>query len=212
MTDRDEAAPRLEIAQPGWGAQGKEPDEPEGGVVAQADDRPLEARFKLEVMYDGKFSVHHPNMGVVCLWGTAGDHMPNADWKIYFCPREGCAGLITPNSHGDIITVCPLCKTAWKPKQLHGEYLFIMTVDKWAHRLTEFVHLLGGDSDLYLKRLKTLKSLIEAEMTERERDLGGELLNAARHMEAAVYTRDRLVKDTMAGASMEAAIRAFLLA
>jgi len=212
VTKKKDDAPRLDIVQPGWSGQGYEPEEPAGGVLAQADGKPIESRFKLEVMYDGKFSIHKPNLGVVCLWGTAGDSMPNADWKIYFCPREGCAGLITPGTHGESITVCPLCKTAWKPKELHGEYLFVMTVDKWAHKIAEFLHLVGGDADLYLKRLKTNKSLIEAEMAERDRNFGGELLNAAREMEAAVYPRDRFIKDTVAGTSIESAIRAFLLA
>jgi hypothetical protein len=185
--------------------------------VERPENHHLGARFKLEVLYTEQFSINKNNEGIISIWGSGGKAMPLADWKIYECPSEDrggppCDGLITPATHGWEVTACPNCHSAWSPKQLTGERYFKMPVENWCNVLFRYMHRLDMDADIYLKRLKSKLSIIEANEREHNKQLGGEVLKAARDIEAVIYARDRLLKDTLAGTPLKSAIRAFLLA
>jgi hypothetical protein len=66
--------------------------------------------------------------------------------------------------------------------------------------------------DINLQRLTSMQSIIAADMAAREKTSNGKLLDAARAKEEALYTMGRLVQDTSTGMTLEAAIKAFLLA
>lgn len=182
-------------------------------VIGEADeDMGYRPRFKIDIFYLGTFSIKKKNLGIVSVWGSGGD-TPYAEHKLYECPNEaGCKGIITPGSHAGVIAVCPMCKQAWKPEQLVGERLFVTEVERWARIISAYVRRLSFDTDIYLIRLKSTYSILEANESEVQKQLGGELLDMARQKEAAIYTRDRLLKDTMANTPLESAVRSFLLA
>jgi hypothetical protein len=170
--------------------------------------KPDRADYVVELYFDDSFSAGKRNMGVVSLWKRCSLGLE----KVYQCPK--CDALINNIYLGAAKTEvpCEACGAVTVAMDLKGEVLYGMDVDKWAHRVAQYVRHLNMDTDVVLKRSKLKKSFIEAAQAAREGGRGLDMLAEAREKEGAHYTKKALLKDMQGGTSLEGAIKAFLLA
>jgi hypothetical protein len=166
-------------------------------------------KYRVLVFFKGDFSVRKKNWGIISLFLSGSPADAEGDMKVFACPNPRCNGVIDPVGP---IGVCPSCRRTWPRRQLVGEMAYKATVDKWADHLARYVRALKMDCDIYLKRAKENRSIVEAEMAARQSTSAGEQLTKARHREEALYTAARIIEDVQTGQSLENAIRGFLLA
>lgn len=166
------------------------------------------AKYMVELHFDGAFSVHTPNSGIVSLW-----QRDIAGWeKLYRCPF--CDELVESQQVDGPKTrvVCVSCQKPIFGKDLVGETFFRMDVQKWAARLAFYLRKLEMKSHIMLTRAKFDKSIIEAEMIARVSHKGIDMLSEAREIEQAVYFMEAIKKDIGGGGDLTKKIKGFLLA
>lgn len=166
-------------------------------------------KFRLLVLFKGDFSRDKKNLGIISLFLSGSPQDSEGDMKVFECPVANCNGVIDPI--GETGT-CPLCKRTFHRKKLVGEMAYQVTVDKWAAVLARYCRALNMDCDIYLKRAKEDRDLIEADAMARQSTSAGALMDLARRRDEVLYTAGKILQDTHNGQNLEKAIKAFLLA
>jgi len=176
------------------------------------------AKYKLEVLFNNERSAHKAFGGLVTWWESGSKLHGGGDSKMYMCPGKelagnGCEALITSSVTGLNFLLCNACGGLWKGEQVHGEVYYRLPMQRWAEVILRWFTWLGMDVDIRLKYSKD--DIRTVAMKEQERQLGGELLRKARSSNrrtGGIYTLERIIKDTSAGADLYGRILAFLKA
>lgn len=176
------------------------------------------ARYKLEVAFTQKRSVHRPYIGVVTAWSNGGYDSGGGDEAVYFCPtpveKNGqtrtCSSPIDLKWIGKNVAVCPSCNRAVKPVDLAGQIIAKLYARQWAELLVKMWATLGCDADIRMGLLKgDLRRVTNEELSNKK--LGGDSLRAVRSTrEWAIYPLRNILKDTSTGANLATRIYAFL--
>jgi len=167
-------------------------------------------KYRLLVMFKGDFSRTNKNLGIISLFLSGSPKDAEGDVKVFECPVAKCNGVIDPVGG---FGTCPLCKRTFPRTKLVGEMAYKTTVDKWAQHISRYLRALNMDCDIYLKRSKEDRDIIEAEHIARTNSgRGGELMNLARRRDEVLYTAGKIIQDTQNGQGVEKAVKAFLLA
>ncbi len=185
-------------------------------LVLRNEKKP--ATYKLEVLFNNERSVHKAFGGLVTWWHSGNKLHGGGDSKIYLCPgkeriNNGCSAFLYDQTNSLNFIVCSACGSLWKGEDVHGEVYYRLPMERWADVLLSWFLRLGLDADIRLKYSKT--DLRSVAMQEQERQRGGELLHKARSeavRQGGIYTLDRIIKDTSAGADLRGRILAFLKA
>ena len=180
------------------------------------------AKYKLEVMFSHRHTSQSPTPGSVTWWESATKLHGGGDAKLYLCDNSaefpglegrGCKKFIPDSANGLQYIACPHCGHLWKPEQLVGEIFYRLPIQKWADVLFDWFTRLEMRSDIRIKYGRM--SVRDAQHTEVERGLKGDLLDKARSFEqrpCIIYPLKNIIKDTSAGADLHARILAFLKA
>jgi hypothetical protein len=119
---------------------------------------------------------------------------------------RGCGKLIPGElaQLGDVI-VCPHCGTRHRTDQIGDSVFYRTTMDKAADVLASWWRKLDCDADIYVKYSpKDPRTLLMASATD--------IATARRMKGLTVYPLARIIKDTLAGATVESRFKALLTA
>lgn len=188
--------------------------------LVEGGETGLRAKFKLEVAFSEKRSMHNPFTGIVTAWTNGGFLHGGGDEVVYFCghaidkPDGGTRTCATPLSLmfvGKRIAVCPSCKRPSKPEDLVGQVVAKLPMQLWVNLLVRMFGYLEHNADF---RMGTLSGdLRVANEIENEKDHGGDEFEKVRSQrEWIAYPLKNIIKDTAAGAALSNRIRAFLYA
>lgn len=168
-----------------------------------------DSKFVIEVYFDGEFSDHKANSGILCLW----KRQPAGLEKLYRCPFDG-AFIESEQLGGPSADIsCTKCFRTFKGIDLVGEVWFRVPVPKWASILAQLLRRFELEADILLTRTKlAAPTIIEAEMTARTGYKGIDMLDAARKAEQVIYPMSRIRKDAGSGAELEKVVEGFLKA
>lgn len=176
----------------------------------QAEEKPKESTFLLEVMFGKDLSMHGLTTGALSFWrkGVMGG---NADTKTYLCPGESCQEPLYEVSMGYDQVPCPHCGKVWPRGEVHGEILAKLPLPKWADLILNYYVRFKMDADLRVKYHS--EDIRSAAVQEQGKDLGGEKLNRAREKRAVrIHHMRDIIKDTSAGADLQTVILTRLIA
>lgn len=178
------------------------------------------AKYKLEVMFSHRHTGRGPTAGIVTWWESGTKLHGGGDAKLYLCDNcvpnskpSGCGKFIPDSSNGLRFVVCPHCQTMWKPEYLVGEVFYKISIQDWADVLLRWYNRLDRRADIYLKYGRM--SIRDAQRTEEEKKLRGEVLEKARSSEQrslAIYPLKNIIRDVSNGADLRGRILAFLSA
>lgn len=178
------------------------------------------ARYKIEVYFASRYSILGVNAGVVTFWesGTTGPRL-ESDRKVYLCPGRRlkintCEKVIPCLSHGGSWLLCPSCQTRWSAKDVTGELLLRLPLQLWAKRLVELLGTFEMNADIMVRRTPiNVRSVLAAQDEAGKASAADQQLDKARDGRIDyIYRRDRMIKDTAAGADLLKRIEAFLKA
>lgn len=185
-------------------------------AAACKQELPSRAKFKLEVFF--RYGPRHnvPVRGALFAWTNGGFFNGGGDQSVYFCPRPkedgtSCLNPIDVQFRAKDYVVCPACRRITHTKELLGQLIADVPIEKWAPLLVRFFYKLecGADIRICVSR----ESLITAAGAELERSRGGERYAAVqRKMEWVAYPLQSIIKDTASGSSLETRFLAFLKA
>lgn len=176
------------------------------------------AKYKLEVMFRRDRSVHHPFPGVVSFWESGTKLHGGGDSKLYLCPSKDlgkgtCEAFIPDTANGLNHIVCPTCGSLWKGSEVFGEVFYRLPVQKWSEVLLRWFQRLEHNADIRIKFAKD--DIRSVALAEQEKQMMGEILTKARSAQRRMiytYPLKNIIKDTAAGADLQARILAFLKA
>jgi hypothetical protein len=180
----------------------------------------MRARYKLEVAFTEKRSVHQPFGGFIVAFSNGGFAHGGGDEAVYFCSgsKEGpdgrpraCNAPLDLRWIGKTSAVCPVCRSVVKPRELTGQIYAKLSVQHWATLMTRIFKILDCNADLRIGVLRgDLRAATEKEQ-ERERR-GDDFAKIRSQRTWVVYPLTNIIKDTAAGADLYSRIRAFLSA
>lgn len=179
-------------------------------------DDELQARYKLELYFMEKRSIHKPFGGFLFAWTNGGFAHGGGDESIYFCPTKldsgkQCLHPIHIQFISKRVAVCEKCKQAHDPRHLVGQIWAKLSFQKWSELITRYFRILGSSADIRLGMMPG--DLHGATKREMEKPCYGEILNKIRmERQWVIYELHRIVQDTSNGAELEGRIRAFLSA
>lgn len=205
-----------------------------GDGISEEEERIIEARmkeldlilksekrratYKIEVVFNRERSFHRPFGGIVTWWESGNKLHGGGDTKLYLCPgkerkKNGCEAPLNESAHSGRFVICATCGSLWEPHELHGEVYYKLPMEKWADVLLSWFVKFGLDADIRLKY--AVGDIRSAAMKEQEKQHGGEILFKVRDAQkraGGIYTLDRIIKDTSAGADLRSRLLAFLKA
>lgn len=182
------------------------------------------ASYKIQFWFQSERSDRKPVTYSLSAWSSGKRLHGGGDESLFICRRHtdapkpfdvvggksaspmGCGGFIS----GDYITpqglaVCPHCHAQHKTEHIADAVLYRSSIADAASTLTSWWRRLNCDADIYLKyapydiRVKTMQNAFGL---RKARELKG----------LTIYPLERILKDTAAGADVEARFRALLLA
>jgi hypothetical protein len=172
------------------------------------------AKFKIELLFTRELSTREPCPGVISFWESGAKLHGGGDTILHFCPgkslgRNDCEHYIPDPSNGYGILVCPRCHSVWDGKQVIGQYLARLPIQKWAEVICKYYRQLDMNCDVVVKYHK---NDIRAAMRARHiQDSLGVLRAPAKRLKR-IYTLGNLLRDTSAGSALYDRILAFLKA
>lgn len=176
--------------------------------------RERQARYKIEVFFQGVYSRNAPAIGVVSFWAMGAALSGDGDVKLYQCPgryhqRNNCAAMMNDVSNDPRFFACPMCGTEWKHSEVIGELLFRLPLQRWAEVLQTYFVRLNMDADIVRKIDE--QGIIKPTMQEREKHRKGELTDMSRLKRRKLrYPLANIIKDVNSGSTLVDRFYAFL--
>jgi hypothetical protein len=170
----------------------------------------LRAKYKIEVFFGPHRTVTGPNVVQVKFFESGKKLHGGGDDLMFICRSndhgdEGCGGFITSDCIKGGVAVCPSCGKAIRSDKLSDYLMANFTTRRLAIELLKFFNKLGGMADIYCKYDRT-----DIRYMAMEKELGVKKAHSLRGLH--IYTLDRILRDTNAGADLEGRIYAFLSA
>jgi hypothetical protein len=174
------------------------------------------AKYKIEILFAKDFSPNKPSAGIMSFWESGNKLHGGGDTIMHMCPgkdlgKNNCTAFIPDVGHGYGFLVCPTCKEAWEGEQVSGQIAFRLVAQDWAKVVLRYFQKLEMRADIYMKYhphdIRTAAAREQANMHM------GEVLQGARmSRKPRIYPLANIIKDTSAGADLEARFLAFLRA
>jgi hypothetical protein len=178
--------------------------------VMGMDDKSF-AKYKIEIMFGPKRTVTGPNTYVMQVFESGKRLHGGGDELAYWCKDvreghdEGCWGIIIGDWIRNGIAFCPHCDAGIRADYLTGQRFGKITTQALAAHVTAVWRQLDCSADIYCKfdrddiRIKIMEEKVGAADAHRLRGL-------------FIYPLPNILKDTAAGASVEARFEAFFKA
>lgn len=178
--------------------------------VMGLDDKSF-AKYKIEIMFGPKRTVTGPNTYVMQVFESGKRFHGGGDELAYWCKDvrdghdEGCWGVIIGDWIRNGMAMCPNCDSVINADFLTGQRFGKVMTKSLAEHTAKIWRQLGCSADIYCKfdrddiRIKIMEEKVGAEEAHRLRGL-------------FIYPLPNILKDTAAGASVEARFEAFFKA
>ncbi len=183
------------------------------------------ARYKIEVVFNKDRTTAGPNVVAISAWESGARLDGEGDEMMYICAerdkglalnsvgvkdreivrgKEGCGKFIPGNNIRQGVAICP-CekKRLLNTENLSCHDLLSLTTEELSKRLVEWFHKLDSNADIYVKYHPTdirYKAMADAEGLDKARSLRG----------LTIYPLKNIIKDTLAGASLQRRFYALL--
>lgn len=183
-------------------------------ALAAFDPRETQARFKLEVFFQGGPRRNVAVRGVIACWTNGGYLNGGGDASVYLCPQElgpeqVCMAPLDLQFVAGGHVVCTRCRRVSKTDSLIGQIVNEVPLTRWAEILVRLFHVLECSADLRI--CVERGSLRLATGLETLKNRGGEEYAAvAAKREWMTYPLANIIKDTASGSGLEQRFRAFL--
>jgi hypothetical protein len=176
------------------------------------------AKYKIDLNLGRGFSVRKASHGALSFWESGKKFHGGGDTKLYICAGKmkgvnECEGFLPDTSQGYGFGFCPKCKNLWPAAEMAGEVFARLYPQGWATLILRYFVRLEMNADIRIKMLKADRMSSDIRYNaeqEQERQRGGEVLAVARSRVTRIYTLSSIIKDTAAGADLQARILAFV--
>jgi len=182
------------------------------------NDKTIVAKYKVEILFGTKRSVHNPIPGVMSFWLSGSRFHGGGDDKLYLCPgvspdKKRCSCILRDSYNGPTGIVCPTCGSIWTHEQVIGELLFNVTLQNWAYVVLKYFRHFECNSDIYLKYAPDDLRSIALAQSAKQTWQGSQGLERARAKRArSIYPLKNILKETSAGADLLKRFYAYLSA
>jgi hypothetical protein len=181
----------------------------EKDVHEDMGSKELPAKYKIEVFFGPKRTIHGPNPVKVSFWESGRRLHGGGDDLMYICrdseDEAGCNTIFASDCVKGPIAVCPSCQQMIYAERLTRALKGYKTSKDLATELSKFFRQLGSNADIYCKYDRTdirYVSVEKAMGSAKARELRGK----------SIYPLKNIINDTANGASLEGRILAFLTA
>lgn len=183
------------------------------------------AKYKMQIWFRSNRSTKKPLEFSLSFWESGKRLHGGGDEALFLCRRNtdaprisladqmmvrngriGCDSLISGEIAEETgVVVCPNCYTRHKLTEIGDAIFYRLTVDQAAEKLAWWFRKIGGNADLYAKycptdpRVAMMSRHYDARTAQEKKGL-------------TIYPLANLLKDTLAGASLEGRIKAFITA
>lgn len=182
-------------------------------IMKNFDPRETVAQFKLEVFFRAGARRGVPVRGILSIFTNGGYLGGGGDASLYICPQlletGPCLAPIDVQLMSGRQAVCVKCRRVSQRKDLAGQLIFDVTMQRWASIVVRLFHALDCNADLAvcLERGSIHKAK-ELELTTHAGGAAYAQVAAARQW--ITYPLANIIKDTSSGMGLETAFRAFL--
>jgi hypothetical protein len=180
-------------------------------ILSELERQDIRAQYKIEIMFGPNRTAQGSNIVCVQIYESGKFFHGGGDDKSYWCKDvragrvDGCDGIITSQHIKGGLAICPNCQMALNTDFLTGERFIKRSTKDIAEYVAKLFRQLDHSCDIYCKYNAEdirYKICVEKVGSEKARWLKG----------LFIYPLGRIIKDTAAGSSLEARIRAFLSA
>jgi hypothetical protein len=191
-----------------------------------AKEMATRADYKIQIWFRSERSMKKPIAYTLSFWESGKRLHGGGDEMMFICRRHehapqlsawevdaaklksprGCDGLIPGGIGGNTgLLVCPHCHARHKPDQVGDSIFYRTTVNQAADVLAKWWRKLGGKADLYAKYNPTdPRSIMMAQNYDYR--------TAREKKGLTIYPLQNILKDTLAGATLESRFKAFITA
>lgn len=174
------------------------------------------AKYKIEILFARGFSPNKPSAGIMSFWESGSKLHGGGDTILHLCPgkdlgKNDCTAFIPDASHGYGFLVCPKCHEAWEGSQVSGQIAYRLTSQDWAKVVLKYYQKLEMRADIYMK-YHPQDIRVASELEQAKQHMGDLLSGVRRSRKPRIYPLANIIKDTSAGADLEARFLAFLRA
>jgi hypothetical protein len=182
-------------------------------LLKQLDPRESAAQFKLEVFFRAGARRNVPVRGILSIFTNGGYLGGGGDASLYICPQQlesgPCLSPIDVQLMSGKEAVCVRCRRVSLRKDLAGQLIFDVPMQRWAGILVRMFHALDCNADLSICiERHSIRKAKELELTTQAGGQAYAKVVAAR--EWITYPLANIIKDTSSGQGLETAFRAFL--
>lgn len=174
-------------------------------------DRPINARYKLEVHFGKGRSTWKAFPGAISFFLSGSKLHGGGDDKLYICPNPECKGIIFPNERLGKSVVCKKCQMMFSEDVIIGELFFRLAPRDWATVIHRMFAQFDHNADIYVKyHWNDIRRQTAMEMAAKR---GGEEVRKARKARGLhIYPLRNIIRDTGNGAQLYERILAFITA
>ncbi len=172
----------------------------------------IRAKWKIEVMFGPKRTLAGPNHFGLSVWQSGKRLNGGGDDLSFWCikadesgdeSREGCGGIIVSDNVKGGVAFCPNCKRAVNAEMLTQLRVGFMSSQNLSIELEKLFRKLDSSADIYLKFDR-----MDVRTLAMAKAKGTEVANKLRGLH--IYPLKNIIKDTVAGASLQGRFKAFL--
>jgi hypothetical protein len=194
--------------------------------VKAAEAAAKKAKYKIQIWFRSERSLHKPLAYSISFWESGKRLHGGGDEMMFICRRNqsapkispfdrvstkmtsdiGCNGLIPGDIAEDTgVVVCPHCYTRHQLTEIGDSIFYQTTIQQASERLAWWWRKLGCNADIYAKYSPTDPRTV---MMARHYDA-----KTAREKKGlTIYPLENILKDTLAGSSLETRLKAFITA
>jgi hypothetical protein len=182
-------------------------------LLSKLDPRETAAQFRLEVFFRAGPRRSVPVRGIVTFFTNGGYLNGGGDSNVHLCPQElergPCLEPIDVQVMPGKMALCTRCRRVTPKRELIGEAIFDVPMQRWAAILVRLFGALHGNADLAvcLER-ESIHKAKELELTTHAEGAAYARVNQGRQW--ITYALADIIKDTSSGKGLETAFRAFL--